>query len=145
MQDEVLEPERKALVRIDPRGTHIRHPPCPHELDDFITSDEKLFQTIHMGSAIVNIAVWRLVVSGLVQTPLSLSFSELTSMDCVELTSFHECYGPPTSKSTKNYWRIGNVTWTGVRLSTLLNQAGILPQARYVWSDGLDHGEFAKH
>ena len=140
-----MEPERKALIRIDPPGTHIRHPPPPHELDSFITPDSQLFQTIHMGPAVVNVDVWRLVVTGLVRKPLSLSFSDLTSMKSDEVTAFHECYGPPTAKPIKNYWRIGKVTWTGVRLSTLLNMAGVLPDARYVWSDGLDHGEFAGH
>ena len=138
-------PERLALIRIDPPGTHIRHPPPPHELDSYITPDSKLFQTIHMGSAVVDSTAWRLVITGLVDHPFSLTLPELTAMDAIDVTSFHECYGPPTAKPIKNYLRIGNVTWTGVRLATLLQRAGLQAEAKYIWSEGLDHGEFAGH
>jgi DMSO/TMAO reductase YedYZ molybdopterin-dependent catalytic subunit len=139
--------ERPGLVRIDPPGTHIRHPPPPHELDSFITPDTNLFQTIHMGPAVVDLATWRLHITGLVDNPLVFTFSDLTGMtsDITSITAFHECYGPPTARPTKNYWRIGNVTWTGIPLSTLLRHAGLQDSARYIWSEGLDHGTFAGH
>ncbi|MGH8218223.1 MAG: molybdopterin-dependent oxidoreductase [Steroidobacteraceae bacterium] len=37
---------------------------------------------------------------------------------------------------------IANVLWEGVELATLLEAAGIAPQARFVWASGLDRGEF---
>jgi len=42
--------ERMALVKVDPAGFWIRHPPKPHELDSFYTPDEKLFQDNTHGS-----------------------------------------------------------------------------------------------
>ena len=60
--------ERKAFLKLDPAGFYLRPPPEPHELDSFITSDEQLFQTIHMGAAVVDEDKWVLVVDGLVIT-----------------------------------------------------------------------------
>lgn len=43
--------ERSALLRLDPPGFFIRHPPRPHMLGLFITPGHQLSQTIHMGPA----------------------------------------------------------------------------------------------
>lgn len=133
--------ERSACIEVK-RGFHIRHPPPPHELGSFITEDDGLFQTIHMGSVAVDISAWRLVITGLVQRPLTLTFEELRKFPTKTITSFHECYGPPVIPATKNFWRVGNVEWTGVPLRDLLALVSPLSSAKYVWSDGLDDGTF---
>ena len=135
--------ERKACIRIDPPGFHIRHPPPPHKLDAFITHEDDLFQTIHMGPALVDTVRWKLAIDGLVERPVTLSLRELKELPQASISSFHECYGPPTAPPITAYWRVGNVKWTGVRLNTILDRARLLPEARYVWSDGLDYGTFA--
>lgn len=135
--------ERNALVAIDPKGFYIRHPPDPHLLDSFITPDAQLFQTIHMGAAVVDESKWILVVDGLVESPFALTLDMLCQFPQDNLTAFHECYGSPLKPPTEAVWRIGNVVWTGVWLSTLLAIAKPLPDAKYVWSEGLDHGNFA--
>ncbi|KAF2100244.1 molybdopterin binding oxidoreductase [Rhizodiscina lignyota] len=140
-KDEHDDAERKACIQVE-HGFHIRHPPPPHELHPSITDDDHLFQTIHMGSAVVDLCAWRLVVTGLVQQPLTLTFKELTSLPCKTVTSFHECYGPPGVPPIKNYWRVGNVQWTGMPLRDLLARVSPLPSAKYVWSDSLDYGTF---
>src|SRR6478609_2323735 len=92
-----------------------------------------------MGAAVVDDAKWLLVVDGLVRKPLALSLAQLEALPQTSVTSFHECYGSPLKPPTNNPWRIGNVVWTGVRLSTILAVAEPLPAARFVWSEGLDH------
>ena len=134
--------ERAACLAINPIGFHLRAPPPPHELDHFITPDAQLFETIHMGSAVVDASRWRLVIDGLVQTPLSLSLADLQHLPQTTVTAFHECYGSPLTPPVKALWRIGNVQWSGVRLQTLLGMARPLPEARFVWSEGLDRGSF---
>lgn len=143
-KDSYNDAERQACLRVE-HGFRIRHPPPPHELDSFITGDDELFQTIHMGPAVVDPCAWRLVITGLVQQPLTLTFEELKEQPSKTIVSFHECYGPPTAPPTKAYRRIGNVRWTGVPLRHLLDLACPLETAKYVWSDGLDHGTFAGH
>lgn len=134
--------ERRALVSQMP-GFHIRPPPKPHHLSEFITAEEDLFQTVHMGVAEVDKQKWLLVVDGLVERPFALTFAQLLALPSAEVTSFHECFGSPLTAPMTALWRVGNVTWTGVPLRTLLLYARPLPSAGYVWSEGLDSGVFA--
>lgn len=135
--------ERSAFVNLEPSGFFIRHPPQPHMLDEYITPDDRLFQTIHMGAAVVNQEKWRLVVDGLVQHPFALNFDMLRKLPSRTVTSFHECYGSPLKPAITALWRVGNVQWTGVPLRAILEMAVPLPAASFVWSDGLDRGQFA--
>ncbi|KAI9167945.1 Sulfite oxidase [Paramyrothecium foliicola] len=134
--------ERDAVIKIDPEGFFIRHPPKAHILDQFETAEDLLFQTIHMGAAVVESEKWFLVIDGLVERPFTLSLSQLRRLPQKSVTSFHECYGSPVAPPENNVWRIGNVIWTGTSLSTILSLARPLQNAKYVWSDGLDHGTF---
>ena len=65
---------------------------------------------------------YRLVVDGLVERPLSLSLAELRTRPAQSQITKHDCVEGWTS--------IGE--WTGVRLETLLNEAGLKPEARYI-------------
>ncbi|KAN0110781.1 molybdopterin binding oxidoreductase [Hyaloscypha variabilis] len=135
--------ERKACLTLDPNGFFIRHPPTPHHLASFITPDEQLFQTIHLGAAVIDTNRYSITVDGLVSRPFTLSLAQLRKLPTTRLTAFHECYGSPLKPPTENVWRIGNVEWTGVSLRILLDIAQPHPEARFVWSEGLDFGEFA--
>ncbi|KAM0351022.1 hypothetical protein ACHAPU_002802 [Fusarium lateritium] len=137
--------EREACVSINPKGFLLRPPPPPHELSSFITPDTQLFQTIHMGAAVVNPDKWILVIDGLVRRPFALTLEQLQALPQASVTAFHECYGSPLKPPTSNPWRIGNVLWSGVRLSTILDLADPLPGADFVWSEGLDHGKFFQY
>ena len=65
-------------------------------------------------------ADYRLVVDGLVERPLSLSLEELRARPARTQITKHDCVEGWTS--------IGQ--WTGVRLETLLDEAGLKPEAR---------------
>lgn len=134
--------ERKAFLSLDPPSFFIRHPPPPHELSTFITPDDSLFQTIHMGGAEVSTEKWKLVVTGMVERPYAITLEQLRKLPSKTITAFQECYGSPLVPPTKALWRIGNVAWTGVPLHLLLEEAGMKPGARFVWSEGLDRGKF---
>ncbi|KAI9933169.1 hypothetical protein MW887_007640 [Aspergillus wentii] len=134
---------RQSLVDIQPKGFFIRHPPKPHQLEDNLTPETCLFQTIHMGAAVVDSSRWTLAVDGLVERPFSINLDQLRQMPSTSVTSFHECYGSPLVAPTKNVWRIGNVVWTGVPLKDLLAIARPDTRGSFVWSDGLDSGTFA--
>jgi DMSO/TMAO reductase YedYZ molybdopterin-dependent catalytic subunit len=143
MSTESDEDEREACVSME-HGFFLRPPPPPHKLQDFITDDHDLFQTIHMGTPTVDPTRWRLKVCGLVEEPLLLDLAQLHhGFPTVTITAFHECYGSPLHPPTTAVRRIGNVHWTGVRLRDVLARARPSPAARYVWSDGLDRGTFA--
>ncbi len=134
--------ERGACLSVEPAGFHLRPPPPAHELDDFITRDSQLFETIHMGPANVDSTRWRLQVDGLVERPFSMDLAQLHALPVRTVTAFHECWGSPLRDRTSNLLRVGNVKWTGVALKSLLDYAIPMPGARFVWSEGLDSGEF---
>ncbi|KAB8228910.1 sulfite reductase [Aspergillus alliaceus] len=135
--------ERKELVDVRPKGFFIRHPPKPHDLDKDITPDAQLFQTIHMGAAVVDHTQWRLILDEMVYHVFMLNLSQLLSMPRTSITTFHECYSSPIFTPTNPVRRVGNVRWTGVSLHALLQVAQPNDSASYVWSEGLDSGVFA--
>jgi DMSO/TMAO reductase YedYZ molybdopterin-dependent catalytic subunit len=67
-------------------------------------------------------ADWKLAVGGLVEQPLSLSLDELRAMPSRTQITRHDC--------VEGWSCIGK--WRGVKLSTLLAQAGLKPDARYI-------------
>ena len=81
---------------------------------------------------------WRLQIDGMVSRPGSLSISDLKG-------------GPARSQITQLICEEGwsyIAEWTGVPLSHVLNEAGILPQARFAvyrsmdgWLDAIDLGD----
>ena len=73
-------------------------------------------------------ADWRLTVDGLVNKPLELSLSQLQGMPARTQITRHDC--------VEGWSVIGQ--WRGVRLSYLLNQALIKPEAKFVVFHCLD-------
>jgi DMSO/TMAO reductase YedYZ molybdopterin-dependent catalytic subunit len=80
------------------------------DTDDYLAVKEKGF------------AGYRLQVSGLVDTPLSLSLDELRAMPSRTQITRHDC--------VEGWSCIAK--WTGVQLSRVLDRAGVKPTARYV-------------
>jgi DMSO/TMAO reductase YedYZ molybdopterin-dependent catalytic subunit len=67
-------------------------------------------------------ADYRLVVDGLVERPLSLSLAELRERPARTQITKHDC--------VEGWTAIGQ--WSGVRLETLLDEAGLRPEAKYI-------------
>ena len=65
-------------------------------------------------------ARWSLRITGMVDNPLELSLEELTALETVERPSTLTCISNPVGGDL-----IGNSVWTGVRLSALLERAGV--------------------
>ncbi|MEP6791700.1 MAG: molybdopterin-binding protein [Ramlibacter sp.] len=71
---------------------------------------------------------WRFTVDGLVEKPLELSLAQLQAMPARTQITRHDC--------VEGWSCIGQ--WKGVRLSHLLNMAGVKPQAKFVVFHCLD-------
>ena len=67
-------------------------------------------------------ADWRLTVGGLVAHPLSLSMENLRKLPQRTQVTRHDC--------VEGWSAIGE--WTGPQLATILDGAGLLPQARFI-------------
>jgi DMSO/TMAO reductase YedYZ molybdopterin-dependent catalytic subunit len=93
----------------------------------FYTVNEELFPPD------VDPLTWRLEIGGLVGTPLSLSYRELTSMPAFEQYLTLECISNKVGGHL-----ISTAKWTGVRLRDLLERAGVRQGAVEVVSASVD-------
>lgn len=117
-------------------------------LQSWITGNEAFFkrnQEIFMSSPVA-IESWRLSIQGLVGTASELSFADILALPKVEMANTLECSGNGRSllkeSAAGNPWTIGgvgNAIWGGVRLSEILEMAGVKPEARHVGFEGLDN------
>ena len=58
------------------------------------------------------------------------------------MEAVHQCCGSPLEPNVPTR-RVTNVRWGGVDLAALLDELEIDPRARFLWSYGLDGGDFA--
>ncbi len=72
----------------------------------------------------VDVATWRLDVTGAVDRPFSLTYDELLDLDAVEQAHTLECISNRTGGDL-----IGTAVWTGVRMRDLLARAGVRDRA----------------
>lgn len=117
-----------------------------HALEGIVTPTGLVFERHHAGIPIIDPDRHRLVVHGLVDRPLVLTMDDVTRFPAVSRIHFLECSG-----NTGREWRAPSVQsvqathgllscceWTGVRLATLLQEAGVQPAARWVLAEGAD-------
>jgi DMSO/TMAO reductase YedYZ molybdopterin-dependent catalytic subunit len=107
------------------------------KIDGPFTPKDQFFTTQHYGHPVIDPAEFRLKVSGLVSRPAALSLDELRRMGGAELVAGFECSG----NRRPLQGLCGNGRWTGVPLRTVLDRAGVKPQAREFVFFGADHGE----
>lgn len=74
---------------------------------------------------------WRLEIGGLVGRPLSFSWEEFRALPRVKVFADFHC--------VTRWSRLGNV-WEGVSVNTILELAGIKPDAKFVVATGYDDG-----
>ncbi len=77
----------------------------------------------------VSLADWSLAIDGLVNRPLQLDWAEFQSLPRVQVFADFHC--------VTRWSRLGNL-WEGVSVRTLLNLAGVQPEARFVIAGGYD-------
>jgi DMSO/TMAO reductase YedYZ molybdopterin-dependent catalytic subunit len=107
------------------------------KIDGPFTPKDQFFTTQHYGHPEVDPAAFRLKISGLVARPKSFSLEELRRMGAAELIAGFECSGNRRPLQGLS----GNGRWTGVALRSVLDQAGVKPEAREFVFFGADHGE----
>jgi DMSO/TMAO reductase YedYZ molybdopterin-dependent catalytic subunit len=66
----------------------------------------------------VDIATWKLDVTGAVEAPFALTYEQLLDLDAIEQVHTLECISNPTGGEL-----IGTAVWTGVRMRDLLQRA----------------------
>jgi sulfane dehydrogenase subunit SoxC len=112
-----------------------------------ITPADLHFQRHHNGIALIDPARYSLVVHGLVGRPLTFSLDDLKRFPAETHTYFVECagngraaYRAPKAQMTPQDvdGMTSNSEWTGVRVATLLTEAGYRRGAGWVLAEGGD-------
>ena len=115
-------------------------------LNGIITPNGLFFERFHAGRVDVDPRQHRLLIHGLVERPLVLTMDDIVRFPSVSRIHFIEC---PANGGME--WReaqlnslqfthgmIGCAEWTGVPLSTLLEEVGLKKEAKWVMVEGAD-------
>src|SRR5262245_27675962 len=114
----------------------------PHEMTDAVTATEDLFLIAHLGVPRIDPTRWSLSIDGLVGRARTLTLDDLKSRPKRTVEAVHQCCGSPLEPTVPTR-RVTNVRWGGADLAAVLDEVGIDAPARFLWSYGLDGGEFA--
>ncbi|MGY3394403.1 sulfane dehydrogenase subunit SoxC [Bradyrhizobium sp. USDA 3311] len=117
-----------------------------HELEGIITPNGLCFERHHGGIAEVDPADHRLMIHGLVDRPLILTLEELKRYPRVNRIHFMECAansgmewrGAQLNGCQFTHGMIHCVQYTGVSLRTLLEEAGVKTNGKWLLVEGAD-------
>ena len=115
-------------------------------LRGMITPNGLVFERSHAGIPDIDPAQHRLMVHGMVRQPMIFTMADLMRFPSVSRIHFLECSGngsrewrTPFAKSVQvSHGLLSCCEWTGVALSTILEEAGVQPGAEWVLAEGAD-------
>jgi len=129
----------------EPRTQHARTP--HHLINGTFTPNGLHFTINHAGTPDIDPDKHQLVIHGLVKRPLVFTLDTLARYPMVSRMTFVECGGnsapffskEPIQASVQALHGLASCAeWTGVRLSTLLEETGIEPKAKWFVAEGAD-------
>lgn len=118
-----------------------------HDLEGIITPNGLHFERHHNGVPDIDADTWSMSIHGKVKRSLSFDLNALYRYPFESRISFIECGGnsnslwyptPVQAAAGHLHGLVSCAEWTGVRLSLLLEEAGIDPDAHWLVADGLD-------
>jgi sulfane dehydrogenase subunit SoxC len=116
------------------------------DLHGIITPNGLFFERHHAGRPDIDPHQHRLMIHGLVERPLVLTMNDIMRFPSTSRIHFIECpanggmewRAAQMNSLQFNHGMIGCAEWTGVRLSTLLDEAGIKKEAKWALVEGAD-------
>ena len=143
-------PEKTDLILLTSRPPQLETP--MKYFDRAITPNEAFFVRYHVFPIPleVDLATWRLRITGRVDRPLELSLDDLkTRFPRAAVTAVNQCSGNSRGRFTPRVlggqWgdgAMGNAEWVGARLKDILTAAGVRQGAVQATFDGLDKPAF---
>jgi sulfane dehydrogenase subunit SoxC len=127
------------------RNSHGRTP--HHLINGTVTPSALAFTICHSGLPDIDPEKHRLVIHGMVRQPKIYSLADLDRYPKVTRMSFLECSGnsapmfssePVQASCQALHGLVSNCEWTGVLVSTLLEEVGVDPKARWFLAEGAD-------
>ncbi|HZR73476.1 sulfite dehydrogenase [Bradyrhizobium sp.] len=140
----------KAVIRRkrDPRPTDTAAPSWSplQNLYGIITPNGLCYERHHNGVPLINPDEHRLIIHGLVDRELIFTMDDLMRFPSVSRIYFMECAGNTQNwQNTNPDWTVQHThglvlccEWTGVLLSTLLEEVGLKPNGKWVLAEGAD-------
>ncbi|WP_193187551.1 sulfite dehydrogenase [Nisaea sediminum] len=117
-----------------------------HELDGVITPNGLCFERHHGGTADIDPAKYRLMINGLVEKEMVFTLQDLKRFPRENRAYFLECAansgmewrGAQLNGCQFTHGMIHNVIYTGVSLKTILEQAGVKTNGKWILPEGAD-------
>jgi sulfane dehydrogenase subunit SoxC len=122
------------------------------DLDGIITPNGLVFERYHAGLPAIDPAQHRLMIHGMVQRPIILSMDDLMRFPSVSMIRFLECpanggmewRGAQMDRLQFTHGMLACCEWTGVLLSTLLEEVGLAEGAAWVLAEGADGAHMSR-
>ena len=119
--------------------------PLQHQ-PGIITPNGLVYERHHGGTPDIDPKTHRLVIHGMVKQPLSFTMDDLVRYPSVSRFYFLECSGngltdwlkPASTTVQQTHGLLSGALWTGVPMSTLLEEAGIDPRGKWALLEGAD-------
>ena len=123
-----------------------------HQQHGTVTPNGLIYERHHSGVPEINPDQHRFAIHGMVRQPLVFTMSDLMKYPSVSRFYFMECSGngltdwlKSASKTVQqSHGMLACAQWTGVPVSTLLQEAGALPGATWVLAEGADGAAHAR-
>ena len=122
-------------------------------LNGTITPNGLHFDRSHSGTPDIDPDQHRLLIHGLVKQPLVFTLEALSRYPMQSRIAFIECAGNSGALNTAQaqpgnaqaiHGLLSCAEWTGVRLATLLDEAGVEPSAKWVVAEGADSAAMSR-
>ena len=139
----------KSVVRVlpSPPATFLTGSRTPlQSLHGIITPNGLVFERHHAGIPDIDPNLHRLVIHGLVDRPMIFSMEDIVRFPSESRVYFLECSGNSAAELKKATGKTAQqihgllscCEWTGVRLSTILQECGVQPTAKWALAEGAD-------
>jgi DMSO/TMAO reductase YedYZ molybdopterin-dependent catalytic subunit len=116
-------------------------------VDSFLTPTKSFYIRTHFPIPLIDRDAWWLYIEGEVEKPFAINYEQLMALESLTVPATLECAGNNRNfletKVKGVQWHlgaVGNAEWTGIRLSALIDRAGLKPNACEVVLEGADHG-----
>lgn len=125
--------------------------PLQHQ-HGIVTPNGLIYERHHNGVPEIDPEQHRFAIHGMVRQPLVFTMADLMRYPAVSRFHFMECSGngltdwlkPASATVQQTHGLLSCAQWTGVPLSTLLDEAGVLPQASWGLAEGADGSAHAR-
>lgn len=122
------------------------------DLHGTITPNGLFFERYHAGKPIINPAEHRLMIHGMVDRPLMLTMDDIMRYPAVSRVHFVECaangamewHQAQLDSLQYTHGMLACCEWTGVKLSTLLDQVGVDKKASWILVEGADGAKMTR-